>query len=74
VLNFSKGISSIYHYEAESPAINKGEGTYPYVGSDIDGQPRNKTLDKGADEFSSVQIINMQLMVDDVGPLASLNN
>ncbi len=60
-----------FHLLAGSPAINAGQGSFPYVMIDMDGQPRDSAPDVGADEFSSAPIIARILTAADVGPNAS---
>jgi autotransporter-associated beta strand protein len=69
--------NGIYHLQSGSPAINSGVGSsdyygvfssYPYVSSDMDGQPRDAKKDIGADEFSAAPILAHILTTNDVGP------
>ncbi|WP_205702894.1 polysaccharide lyase 6 family protein [Botryobacter ruber] len=68
---FKNASSAIFHLQAGSPAIDAGEGTFPYVQLDMDGQKRSNKPDVGADEFSSARMLNMPLTVADVGPAAN---
>jgi hypothetical protein len=49
-----------------SPAIDSSVGTYSYVTSDFDPQPRSGRLDVGADELGSA--VRVPLQRADVGP------
>lgn len=60
-----------FHLQAGSPAINAGTGSYTAVTTDMDGQPRNSPLDKGADEVSTAPVIARILTPAMVGPFAS---
>jgi poly(beta-D-mannuronate) lyase len=57
-----------YRIGSDSPAANKGVGDYPYVTTDIDGQPRGAKKDVGSDQLSSDAVTNRPLTSDDVGP------
>jgi hypothetical protein len=56
-----------YHLQPGSPAIAAAAGSYPYVTVDIDGQPRGKKMDIGADQLAEGKIINRILIPADVG-------
>jgi poly(beta-D-mannuronate) lyase len=69
--------NGIFHLQGASPAINAGVGSYdyyssfssfPYVSSDMDGQPRDANKDIGADESSTAPILAHFLTTNDVGP------
>ncbi len=69
--------NGIFHLQGASPAINAGVGSYdyyssfssfPYVSSDMDGQPRDANKDIGADESSTAPILAHILTTNDVGP------
>jgi hypothetical protein len=73
----------IYRLQSGSPAINTGGGVHDYYGiilplafvtTDMDGQPRDTTPDKGADEISVAPVTARQLTTNDVGPLSGLLN
>ncbi|MGD8238382.1 MAG: polysaccharide lyase 6 family protein, partial [Armatimonadota bacterium] len=51
-----------------SPAIDAAAGEYPHVTEDIDGQPRVRRRDVGADEHSAQAIVRHPLRPSDVGP------
>jgi len=53
-----------------SPLVGNGVGTFAYVKTDIDGQPRGPNMDVGADELSSAPKTNRVLTPADVGPNA----
>jgi hypothetical protein len=65
------------HLRSDSPAIHAGVGAYdckgtyssfPFVTTDIDGQPRGAKPDIGADEFSGAPVLVRILNTNDVGP------
>jgi poly(beta-D-mannuronate) lyase len=60
--------SGIWRLGLSSPAIDKAVGKYDFVQLDIDGQPRLKKNDIGADEFVQMPIKHRPLIRDDVGP------
>jgi hypothetical protein len=62
--------SGLYRLQAGSPAINRASGSFPFVKLDMDGQPRDRKPDIGADEFSSKPVVNRLLTPADVGPEA----
>jgi hypothetical protein len=64
--------NGVYHIGNGSPVIGKSTGTYPFVKTDMDGQPRTGKADTGADQFSSAKINNTILTTVDVGPNAKL--
>jgi poly(beta-D-mannuronate) lyase len=64
----ARGTDRLYQLADDSPAIGQGVGRYPYVALDIDGQPRGKTPDVGADQFSTERATNRPLAAADVGP------
>jgi poly(beta-D-mannuronate) lyase len=59
-----------YHLKKESPAINAAIGNYAGVTTDMDGQPRVKPLDIGADEYAAAPVKARMLQPADVGHLA----
>jgi hypothetical protein len=63
----------IMHISSASPAINTADTAYfTWVTDDIDGQPRNDGKpDVGADEYSTLPVINKPLVPADVGPDAT---
>ncbi|MDP4273403.1 MAG: polysaccharide lyase 6 family protein [Bacteroidota bacterium] len=71
--NMSADINGIFHLLSGSSAIGAGDGSYPYVSIDIDGQARGLHKDTGADQFSQVPVTNHVLTTADVGPFAGLN-
>jgi hypothetical protein len=79
----ARDAKGIYHLQAGSPAIHTGVGssdyygvysTFPYVASDMDGQPRDASKDIGADEFSAAPVTAQILSTNDVGPASGLTN
>jgi hypothetical protein len=60
--------NGVFHIQSGSPAIGSAVGDYPFVTVDQDGQVRDSFKDKGADEFSSGQIVARLLTPADVGP------
>lgn len=64
--------AGVYHIQAGSPAIGAGEGSYPAVTVDMDGQARDAAPDKGADEFKTTSVLAGLLTVNDVGPFSDL--
>ena len=67
-----KDKNGIAHIVSGSPAIGKSKGTFSYLKSDIDGQPRTGKPDVGADQLSSSTITNSILSVEEVGQNAKL--
>ncbi|GAA1566393.1 polysaccharide lyase 6 family protein [Kribbella hippodromi] len=53
-----------------SPAIDAASRTYPEVDVDLDGQPRTRRADVGADEYSRSAVKFRPLTAADVGPHA----
>ena len=75
--------SGVFHLQSGSPAINAGRAAFDYYGSsvsysnvtaDMDGQPRDASLDIGADEFSAAPVLVHILSTNDVGIAAGLTN
>jgi poly(beta-D-mannuronate) lyase len=62
----------VFRLAADSPAIGKAVGNYPYAGEDMDRQPRAGTKAPGADEPSTAPSRNGPLTPADVGPNAGL--
>jgi len=60
---------NIYRISDVSPAIDSASGEWSYVVDDMDGQLRDGTPDIGADEFSTLEIVNKLLTPEDVGPV-----
>ena len=78
-----KDSSGAYHIQSGSPAINAGRAAFDAYGvlvsfasmtNDMDGQPRDATLDIGADEFSTAPILARILTTNDVGPYSALGS
>ncbi|MEV4318004.1 polysaccharide lyase 6 family protein [Actinocrispum sp. NPDC049592] len=65
----TKDANGLYRLTATSPAIDASTGTYPYVTTDFDPQPRTNTPDTGADEYATAAT-RKPLTKSDVGPLA----
>ena len=59
-----------YKIQPASPAVGQGAGFHPYVAHDVEGQPRGKAKDVGADQRSAEPVTNRVLAVNDVGPEA----
>jgi hypothetical protein len=66
--------NGVFHLQSGSPAIDSATGTYTGVTTDMDGQPRSGTKDKGADEFSTAAVTAKLLTTADVGPNAGLGS
>ncbi|MFI0976231.1 chondroitinase-B domain-containing protein [Streptomyces sp. NPDC021093] len=64
------GPDGIVRPAADSPAINAGTLRWPPVTHDIDGQPRGRARDVGADEYSRRAPRRAPLTSADVGPRA----
>ena len=62
--------NGVFHLVPGSPAIGKSTGSFPYITSDLDGQPRKGQPDVGADQYSTAKITNSILTTDEVGPNA----
>jgi hypothetical protein len=60
----------VHRIQPRSRAIGAAIGAYSYVDVDIDGHPRGKTLDVGADQHTVAPIKNRILIPTDVGPQA----
>ncbi|MCX6321108.1 MAG: polysaccharide lyase 6 family protein [Bacteroidia bacterium] len=65
--------NGVYHLTKRSPAISAGIGNYPFVTIDIDGNPRGSSPDTGADQYTTIPIINRPLTITDVGPYATVH-
>jgi len=63
----AKNASGTYHIQAGSLAIDHGSAAYPAVNTDMDGQPRTKPFDIGADEQSNAPVKAHALSPSDVG-------
>ena len=64
------GRGGIVRPAADSPAINAGTLRWPRITHDIDGQPRGRARDVGADEYSRRAPRRAPLTSADVGPHA----
>ena len=51
-----------------SPVRGAGEGSFPQVKTDMDGQPRTGKLDAGSDQMADAPITLRPLTAADVGP------
>ncbi len=60
--------NGVYHLSGGSSAIGVSSGNYPFVTTDIDGNPRGSSPDTGADQFATIPVKNRPLTVPDVGP------
>jgi poly(beta-D-mannuronate) lyase len=65
-----KDVTSEYHIQKGSPAVDAAKGDYTEVRVDMDGQKRNSPLDVGADEISVEASSTRILNPSDVGYLA----
>ncbi len=71
----TKDDHGVFRLTPDSPVIGKGVGNYPFVTTDLDGQPRPAgKLDVGADQFSNEPVLNRPLKEADVGPQAPEDN
>jgi len=66
--SLTKDDRGVHRPSKDSPLIGKGVGSYGFVQVDIDGQPRGKRPDVGADQMSDAPSINHPLTPADVGP------
>jgi poly(beta-D-mannuronate) lyase len=65
------GPDGVHRLQPGSPAIDAVAATaFPFVTTDLDGQPRTEKLDTGADEFSPAPVAIRILTPADVGPQA----
>ncbi len=64
----------IWRINHNSPAVDVAKGEFDYVTTDVDGQPRPKGRDIGADEFSQTPIKIKPLTEADVGVEADKGN
>lgn len=69
----ARDATGTFHLQSGSPAINTATGSYDSLDVDMDGQPRSGSFDKGADEVSTVTVINRILTPAMVGPGAAQN-
>ncbi|MDE3099205.1 MAG: RICIN domain-containing protein [Verrucomicrobiota bacterium] len=66
---------SLQKLSSSSPAIGAADATYyPYVTTDMDGQPRGSAPDIGADQYSTAAVVITPLTTSDVGPNSLQNN
>lgn len=63
-----RGADGLFRPAAASPVRGAGEGNFPNIKSDIDGQPRTGKFDSGCDQISDAPIANRPLTAADVGP------
>jgi poly(beta-D-mannuronate) lyase len=63
-----KDEAGLWRPTLSSPAIDAAIGDYPWIKSDIDGQPRDDTYDVGCDELAPASAKNRPLQQVDVGP------
>ena len=66
LLNLST--DGLWRPAASSPVVNTGSGSFSYVVTDMDGQPRDGQADVGADEASTAPGTRRPLTRADVGP------
>ena len=62
-------VGEVEKLSSRSPAIGAGGGTFPFATDDIDGDPR-RSLDVGADEYTTARPARHPLTEADVGPNA----
>jgi poly(beta-D-mannuronate) lyase len=67
-VRLTPGPDGSHRLAAGSPAIDAGDGQFPWVDVDRDGQPRTGRKDLGADENSAAPIVARRLTPADVGP------
>jgi poly(beta-D-mannuronate) lyase len=60
------GTDGIFRPRPGGPAIDSAMGDYPAARLDMDGQPRTKRKDRGADEISTSPIVARFLTVEEV--------
>jgi hypothetical protein len=65
----TKDPNGLYRLTTGSPAIDSSAGSYPYVTTDFDPQPRSGQLDVGADEIGGTPT-RKPLTKTEVGPTA----
>lgn len=58
----------LWRPSATSPVLDSAAGSFPFVTIDMDGQMRSGTSDVGADEISTLPVVNRPLTRNDVGP------
>lgn len=63
-----RAADSLWRPAPASPVIGAGQGNYPFVNDDVDGQIRIMPKDSGADQVSSAPVLHRPLMPLDVGP------
>lgn len=77
----ASGPSGIWHLQTGSPAIKSSRPAYDVYGAsvsfsfvthDMDGQPRVRGKDIGADQFSRAPVTAFLLTTNDVGPMSGL--
>jgi len=66
-----RGKSGAYHIQNRSPARDYTSENFPFIEVDMEGQPRTKPLDAGADEISTAPVIGRILTTKDTGHLAT---
>lgn len=67
----ARDATGTFHLQPGSPAIGTATGSYPVVTTDMDGQARSSSLDKGADEVSAAAVTARILTPAMVGPNAN---
>jgi poly(beta-D-mannuronate) lyase len=60
---------SLWHIGPNSPTVNAAAGSYPFVATDMEGQPRTAPFDVGADEVSEAPATHRPIRKSEVGPL-----
>jgi poly(beta-D-mannuronate) lyase len=68
--NMTMASDGLWRPGSGSPVVNASvsAGSFPFVVSDMDGQPRDSSPDVGADEVSATAITRRPLTPADVGP------
>ncbi|MBZ4190622.1 polysaccharide lyase 6 family protein [Niabella beijingensis] len=65
-----KGADGIWRLSKGSPAIGAGGSNHPVAAVDMEGQPRNKKWDIGADQYSTAATTAQALKANEVGAQA----
>lgn len=67
-LRLERGKDGLLRPAANSPPRAAAQGDFAFVKADMDGQPREKPIDAGSDQHSTVPIARRPLGASDVGP------
>jgi poly(beta-D-mannuronate) lyase len=68
------GTDSLWHIGPVGPALDAAVGSYPFVTTDMEGQPRTVPFDIGADEYSMQPATERPIRRDEVGPQAIITS